>query len=186
MKSQLLQFLLIVLFFIGNSAIADPPFPLPSASQLKKIRGAIIRTTAGDLYVRLYPKDAPWHVANFKYLADRNYYRNAPFHIFQKDYLAQTGAANSDPASGPKYSIPAEFNERKHQLGSLSMVRKPDFLDVSHSRNSHSSQFRILLADAPHMDGQFTVFGKVIKGIDILSQLLPKDRIINIQVFVKE
>ncbi len=186
MMYQLIKTFCLLLLCASNIALADPPFPLPDPGELNKVRGAIIRTTAGDLYIRLYPKDAPWHVANFKYLADRNYYRNSPFHIFQKDYLAQAGAANSDPSSGPKYSIPAEFNERKHKLGALSMVRKPDFLDVSHSRNSHSSQFRILLADAPHMDGQFTVFGKVVKGIDLLSQLLPKDRIINIQVFVRE
>ncbi len=183
---KLLRTIFLILILLGNQLWAEPPFPLPSANELKKIRGAIINTTAGQLYVRLYPKDAPWHVANFKYLADRNYYRNSPFHIFQEGYLAQTGAANSDPASGPKYTIPAEFNEHKHQLGSLSMVRKPDFLDVSHDRNSHSSQFRILLADAPHMDGQFTVFGKVIKGIDVLSKLKAKDRILNIQVFIKQ
>src|SRR5690606_20153399 len=78
-----------------------------------------------------------------------------------------------------------EFNRHKHETGTLSMVRRPNDLDIDHSRRSHGSQFRIVLRNAPHMDGQFSVFGKVIKGIKVAQRLREGDMIKNIFVFVR-
>ena len=166
--------------------LADPPYELPPAEELNKIRSAVIFTNKGNLYIRLYPEDAPWHVANFKYLADKGFYRNIRFHIHEPGYIIQGGAPGKKANSGPGYTIPPEFNQHTHQPGALSMVRKPNDLDLEHSRRSHGSQFRVLLRAAPQMDGQFSVFGKVIKGIKVARNLKKGDLIKNIIVFVKE
>ena len=66
------------------------------------------------------------------------------------------------------------------------MVRRPDDLDLDHQRNSHGSQFRIMLAPAPHMDGQFTVFGRVVKGMEVVDKLQRGDVIRDLKVFVRQ
>lgn len=164
---------------------AGPPFKLPPQHELLRVRSAVMHTNKGSIYFRLYPEDAPWHVANFKYLADRGFYRNLPFHIYEPNFVIQAGAPGPRVNSGPGYTLPAEFNSRKHEEGSLSMVRKPDDLDANHTRRSHGSQFRILMRSAPNMDGQYVVFGKVIKGMDVARSLRQGDVIKDVHVFVK-
>lgn len=174
-----------MLFPYSVVAETDPPFTLPAPDELERLRSAIIYTNKGNIYIRLFPKDAPWHVANFKYLADKGFYRNLRFHIHEPGYIIQGGAPGKKANSGPGYTIPPEFNQHLHTTGALSMVRKPNDLDLEHARRSHGSQFRILLQDAPPMDGQFTIFGKVIKGIKVAQALRQGDLIKNIVVFVK-
>lgn len=182
-----LIYIIFILFFVVNTTYANPPFDLPSQSDLNKFRSAILTTEKGDAFIELYPKEAPWHVANLKYLADKGFYDNIRVHIFLENYLAQLGAPDiSNLAGGPNYTIPPEFNQRKHVIGSLSMVRRPDYLDFSHSRNSHGSQFRILLSDSSHMDGQFVVFGKVVKGMNVIKKLRKGDLIKSLKVYVRE
>ncbi len=178
---------IFTLFFslCSNVCADDPPFKLPPMSELKKIRSAVIETEAGNLVVQLFPEEAPWHVANFKYLADQGFYKNLTFHIAKDGYVLQTGAPGKRANSGPGYTLPPEFNSHKHEYGSLTMVRKPNDLDVDFSRRSHGSQFRILLQAAPHMDGQFTVFGKVIKGSEFLPRLQKGSTVKDIKVFVQ-
>lgn len=179
-----LQILLLALLTLP--ALAEIPFKLPSKAEIAKLRSAVIKTSQGNLVVKLFPDKAPWHVANFKYLSDNKFYDGLKFHIFQPDYLIQAGTPNENLAGGPNYTLPPEFNDLKHLPGSLSMVRKPDYLDFEHSRNSHGSQFRIMLSKSEHMDGQYVVFGKIIKGKNVLSKLRKNDRIISITVFTAE
>ena len=168
---------LLFLFSINNAS-ADLPYELPSQKEILKIRSAIIKTEKGDIFLRLFPKEAPIHTANFKYLADKGFYNNIRVHIFLENYLVHL-------ASGPNYSIPPEFNDLKHTRGRLSMVRKPDHLDLEHSRNSHGSQFRIILEDSFHMDGLYVVFAEIIKGFEVARNLRKGDLIEKIEVFVK-
>jgi cyclophilin family peptidyl-prolyl cis-trans isomerase len=167
-------------------AESDPPFSLPPRQELIKLRSGMISTTKGNIYFELYPEDAPWHVANLKYLADRGFYRNIPFHLFEAGYYIQTGAPHPPPTSGPGYELPAEFNQHKHQAGTLSMVRRPDDLDLDHGRRSHGSQFRIMLRPARPMDGQYTVFGQVVKGMEVVDQLRLWDVVKDVKVFVRK
>lgn len=174
-----------LLFLLLTTAVhAEPPFSVNKQDVLN-INSAVIETSKGFLYVKLYPDAAPVHVANFKFLSDQGFYNNLKFHIYERNYLLQTGAPTENPASGPNYSLPAEFNDHSHIKGALSMVRKPDYLDFDHNRNSHGSQFRIILANSKHMDGQFTVFGQIVSGFDVLEQLRQDDQILNITVYVK-
>ena len=89
----------------------EPPFILPKQSELNKLRSAVISTNKGELRLELYPEDAPWHVANFKYLADKGFYRNLPFHLYYPGYIIQGGAPSAKNLnSGPGYSLSAEFS----------------------------------------------------------------------------
>lgn len=178
--------ILLILFclFAGAAWCKEPPFKLPPQRELQKIRSAIIQTNKGTLVVKLFPNEAPWHVANFKYLADKGFYNNLPFHIFAPGLTIQTGAPGAKLNSGPGYTIPAEFNNHKHLLGALSMVRKPNDLDYDYSRRSHGSQFRIMLKPAPFMDGKYSVFGQVVNGFEVLPKLRKGDTVEKLVVYV--
>jgi peptidyl-prolyl cis-trans isomerase B (cyclophilin B) len=159
------------------------PFEMPPAAAIKKLRSALIETEAGSLIVELYPEIAPRHVTNFKYLADRGFYRSKKFHIYKEHYIIQGGAPAASDAD-THYSIPSEFSELRHALGTVGMARKPNYANAE--RRSSGTQFHILLSDAPHMDGEYTIFGRVVKGFDVLMKLREGTVIKNVQVFVRK
>jgi|GEM_PF-872365 len=172
-------------------ADSEPPFSLPQRSELLKIRSAILETSQGKLYFELFPEEAPWHVANFKYLADKGFYAGLTFHMWKPHYLIQGGDPQANGFGGPGYSLPGEFSPRNHKLGTLGMARKPDGYNqkkqlINPERRSSGSQFHILLADAPHMDGKYTIFGKLVGGHDVLPKLRPHDTIHRLSVFIRE
>lgn len=166
------------------------PFELPSKAELWKLKSAVLDTTKGSLVIELYPEDAPWHVANFKYLADKGYYENLTFHQWVPGYILQGGDPKGTGLGGPGYKLPPEFSQRKHRLGSIGMLRKPDIFGsdgrpVNPGRVSSGSQFYIALGEATQLDGRYTIFGQVVGGIDVLKRLRVGDRIISLQVFVR-
>lgn len=165
------------------TASAEAPFKLPPRSELQKLRSAKIETSKGDLLFSLFPTEAPWHVANFKYLADKRFYRDLPFHLFQRDYIIQ-GGQPPGKFNGPGYSLPPEFSRRKHDVGTLGMARRPDYMNPE--RISNGSQFHILLRRAPHMDGSYTIFGELISGHEVLKSLRKGDTIRDVIVYVRE
>ncbi len=174
-----------------GSAEGDPPFTLPPRAELLKLRSAIVETSRGTLYFELLPEEAPWHVANFKYLADKGYYKGLRFHLYEPGYLIQGGDPKGTGRGGPGYSLPPEFSPRNHKFGTLGMARKPDAYNrkkqlINPERRSHGSQFHILLTDAPHMDGRYTIFGKLVGGSSALTQLRKSDTIKSVTVYVRE
>jgi cyclophilin family peptidyl-prolyl cis-trans isomerase len=173
------------------SAEHEPPFELPARSEVLKIRSAILETSQGKLYFELLPEEAPWHVANFKYLADKGFYNGLSFHLYMPGYLIQGGDPRGNGSGGPGYVLPAEFSERNHRFGTLGMARIPDGYTkkkraLNPQRNSNGSQLHILLADAPHMDGRYTVFGKLTAGQDVLARLRKGDSITKLTVYIRE
>jgi len=192
MKKLFALTVILVILTLSSRVFAEPPpFELPPRSEVLKIRSAILETSKGRIFIELFPEEAPWHVTNFKYLADKGYYRNLSFHVFQRDYLIQGGDPRGNGKGGPGYDLPAEFSSRNHTLGTLGMARKPDVDSktgkrTNPERRSNGSQFHILLGDAPHMDGHYTVFGKVVGGFQTLSHLREGDKIINLTVFIRE
>lgn len=132
---------------------------------------AVISTPKGEIVVEFYPKIAPMHVANFKKLAKAGFYDGTTFHRVVPGFVIQGGDPNSkdsdhsnDGMGGPGYSVKAEFSEVLHEKGILSMARSSD-------PNSAGSQFFICLGRTPHLDNKYTVFGKVIKGIDVVDAI---------------
>lgn len=182
--TTLFSLIVSVLISRGAFADADPPFKLPPRGELMKIRSASIITKKGKIIVELFPEDAPWHVANFKYLADKGFYRGTSFHLIYPGYVIQGGGPVGNPTGGPGYTLPAEFNSRHHEVGILGMARLPD--DMNPTRDSNGSQFHIVIGDSPHMNGSYTIFGKIVQGRDVAASIERGDLIEDVVVYVRD
>ncbi len=133
---------------------------------------AVIKTSEGDMVVQFWTDAAPNTIENFKKLAKQGLYNGTIFHRIVKGFMIQGGDPNSkDPAKensygagGPGYKIKAEFNDHSHERGVISMAREPD-------PDSAGSQFFICLAPVTRLDHQYTTFGKLIKGDDVLEKI---------------
>ena len=133
---------------------------------------AVIKTSEGDMVVQFWNDAAPKTIENFKKLARSGFYDGTIFHRIVKGFMIQGGDPNSkDPGKessygegGPGYKIKAEFNDRSHERGVISMARSSD-------PDSAGSQFFICLASVPRLDHQYTTFGKLIKGDDVLEKI---------------
>ena len=161
---------------------------LMSCSKDQKV--AVISTKFGDMVVEFFPDVAPKHVENFQILAEEGYYNGTTFHRVIPGFMVQGGDPNSkdldrmndgtggragkffgigrenDPES---WTVPAEFNDTPHQRGTLSMAR-------SQNIDSGSSQFFICHDNAPFLDGQYTVFGQLISGIEVVDEIVNSER----------
>jgi len=143
---------------------------------------AIIKTTEGEMTVEFWPEVAPKTVENFKTLARKGFYDGTCFHRVIKGFMIQGGDPQTkDPAQesrwgtgGPGHTVKAEFNDRSHLRGVLSMARSND-------PDSAGSQFFICHGNANFLDGKYTAFGKLIKGDEVLEKIAttpthPQDR----------
>jgi cyclophilin family peptidyl-prolyl cis-trans isomerase len=132
----------------------------------------IIITNFGDVTFEFYPEDAPKTVENFKDLSKRGFYDGLIFHRIVPGFVIQGGDPNTKDntnrskwgTGGPGWNIKAEFNKKKHSRGVLSMARSQD-------PDSAGSQFFIVLKDSSFLDGQYTVFGRVTHGMDIVDKI---------------
>lgn len=133
---------------------------------------AVIDTTQGQMVIEFWPDVAPKTVENFKKLAREGYYDGTAFHRIVKGFMIQGGDpltkdANAESrwgTGGPGYQIKAEFNEKAHVRGVISMAR-------SQNPDSAGSQFFVCLGDAKFLDRQYTAFGCLIKGDDVLGKI---------------
>lgn len=139
------------------------PDPWPAKFDAKKDYFASMHTTKGSMTFKFFPEVAPKHVTNFIYLATVGYYDGAPFHRVCTDFMIQGGDPSGQGTGGPGYNVPAEFNPRKHVKGILSMARTPD-------PNGAGSQFFIMFDEAKFLDNQYTVFGQVTEGLDVVDR----------------
>jgi peptidyl-prolyl cis-trans isomerase B (cyclophilin B) len=158
-----------------KAANTPPALPTPGAPATKTVAKevAVIKTSMGEMVLEFWPDVAPKHVENFKKLARQGFYDGVAFHRVIKNFMIQGGDPNTKDESkraqwgqgGPGYQVKAEFSDRKHTRGVLSMARSPAGTDTA------GSQFFIVLAEAPHLNGQYTAFGKLIKGDDVLAKI---------------
>ena len=131
----------------------------------------ITMENGGVIKAELYPEIAPNTVNNFIDLINRGFYDGLIFHRVIPGFMIQGGDPEGNGMGGPGYSIKGEFsrngfkNELKHTKGVLSMARTMD-------PNSAGSQFFIMVADAPHLDGQYASFGKVIEGMEVAYEIV--------------
>jgi peptidyl-prolyl cis-trans isomerase B (cyclophilin B) len=139
---------------------------------------AVIETKFGNIELKFFPDIAPNHVNNFIELAKKGFYDGTTFHRVIPGFMIQGGDPNSkDPdkskhgMGGPGHTVKAEFNSKPHKRGILSMAR-------SANPDSAGSQFFICVADAPSLDRQYTVFGEVVSGMDVVDKIVnqPRDR----------
>jgi peptidyl-prolyl cis-trans isomerase B (cyclophilin B) len=132
----------------------------------KKSYQATIKTNKGDIQLELFAKDTPKTVNNFVFLARDKFYDGLTFHRVISNFMAQGGDPNGDGRGGPGYRFEDETRgnpRQKHETGSLSMANA--------GPNTNGSQFFICHAPQPHLDGKHTVFGRVIKGHEVVNSL---------------
>lgn len=150
-------------------------------------QAVIAMENGGRITLEFFPGDAPKHVENFAKLARQGFYDGQRFHRVEPGFVVQVGDPQSKslpmnhPAmgtGGPGYTIPAEFNQRPFDRGVLGMARSRD-------PNSAGSQFYIMLGPAHFLNGQYTAFGRVVSGMDVVDKIKVGDRVKSITIVAK-
>ena len=154
-----------------------PPTPEEIIERTAEAKNHLVRleTPKGIIDLKLFPEDAPQHVASFLQLIHQGFYAGTCFHRVEPNFVIQGGCPRGDGTGGPGYTLPAEFNSRPHIKGTLAMARTSD-------PNSAGSQFYICLDTVSFLDGQYTVFGETVAGMDILDKIKRGDAIDSISV----
>jgi cyclophilin family peptidyl-prolyl cis-trans isomerase len=163
---------------LGIGFYAIPHNATAQAKKSKKDFLITVSTDLGDIYLILFD-ETPLHKANFVKLAQSGFYDSTTFHRVLKDFVIQGGDPHSKPGNigdigmgGPGYQIDAEIvSGFQHERGTLAAARKNDSLNPE--KQSSGSQFYIVQADegAPHLDGKYSIFGRVIKGLDVVDAI---------------
>ena len=124
----------------------------------------VLKLKDGDVYIQTYPDVAPNHVARIKELVRQGFYDGLKFHRVIDGFMAQTGDPRGNGTGGSGRNIKAEFNDKHHGRGAVSMARAMD-------PDSADSQFFICFKDSGFLDGQYTVWGQVIEGMDAVDKI---------------
>jgi peptidyl-prolyl cis-trans isomerase B (cyclophilin B) len=167
-----MKYLTFLMLFIAPAIFATEEKKQETTPMNSPNEVAVIKTTEGDMVLQFWTDAAPNTIENFKKLARKGFYDGTIFHRIVKGFMIQGGDPNSkDPAKessygqgGPGYNVNAEFNDHSHDRGVISMARSSD-------PNSAGSQFFICLAPVHRLDHQYTTFGKLIKGQDVLEKI---------------
>ncbi len=162
-----------VIMAADESASAQAAAPQPNYDSLAQIVHPVrnktdqfvtLETTMGKMVLELFHDVAPGHADSFLSLTKKHFYDSTKFHRVVKGFMIQGGDPQGTGVGGAGYKLQAEFSDLPHLEGTLSMARGPNV-------NSASSQFFVCLAAAPHLNGQYTVFGHLIKGYDTLHKI---------------
>jgi peptidyl-prolyl cis-trans isomerase B (cyclophilin B) len=171
--------LALILFLLSmDHGHAETKYKKFTPEEMKKMSETktIIETKFGNMELRFFPEVAPNHVKNFIDLSTKGFYDGSTFHRVIPGFMIQGGDPNSKNPDrsthgmgGPGYALKAEFNDKPHKRGRLSMAR------ASHP-DSAGSQFFICVADAFFLDKQYTVFGEVASGIEVADKIVAQQR----------
>lgn len=184
MKRQIVTYVaLISAFVFGGAAL------LTAGSQIedktKNRPQYVISVTQGekklgDITIELFPDVAPKHAANFDSLVSVKFYDGTAFHRVIPGFMIQGGSGNSKNDKMPRQMwgqsaqgqtmVPAEFSDMKHKRGVISAAR------LGNDINSATSQFFIMVADATHLDGQYSIYGRVLKGMEVADAIVATKR----------
>ena len=170
--------ILILIFVVVPVALGQPRQKTFTQEEIKKMTEtkAIIETKFGKIELKFFPEVAPNHVNNFIELSKKGFYDGSTFHRVIPGFMIQGGDPNSKNPDkskhgmgGPGYTIKAEFNNKPHKRGTLSMARaqQPD---------SAGSQFFICVADAAFLDKKYSVFGEVVSGMEVADKIVSQPR----------
>ncbi len=178
LRRTMVSVLAVSLCLVGAVVVGTNLLSAADKGSNSKAPKAIIKTKFGDMEVIFFPEQAPKHVENFVSLAKSGFYNGTIFHRVIPGFMIQGGDPNTkDPSKpetygmgGPSQRLNAEFNDIPHRRGILSMARASD-------PNSAGSQFFIVVKDSNFLDRQYTVFGEVVKGMEVADTIvnLPKN-----------
>src|SRR5213078_5078497 len=160
---------------------AAPAIAQPLPANLDKQNAVVIDTTKGRIVFKLRSDLAPQHAERIKQLAREGYYNNVPFHRVMDGFMAQTGdGQNFNGTGGSKYpDLKAEFSNVPFKRGIVGMARK------GNSNDSANSQWFIMFADGPSLNGQYTVVGEVLSGMDVVDKIKKGEPVQNPDKMVK-
>ena len=168
----------ILFLFMAHLVYAQVKYKDFTPEERKKMSEtkAVIETNLGNMEIKFFPEVAPNHVSSFIELAKKGFYDGTTFHRIMPGFMIQGGDPNSKNPDrskhgmgGPGFTLKAEFNEKQHKRGILSMAR-------SQHQDSAGSQFFICVADALFLDRKYTVFGEVVSGIEIADKIVSQPR----------
>ncbi|HXN67528.1 MAG TPA: peptidylprolyl isomerase, partial [Bradyrhizobium sp.] len=173
-----------VFAFIVALICAAPAIAQPLPAGLDKQNAIVIDTTKGRVVIKLRTDIAPQHAERIKQLAREGFYNNVPFHRVMDGFMAQTGdGKNFDGTGGSKYpNLKQEFSSVHFKRGIVGMARRGDSVD------SANSQFFIMFADGPSLNGKYTVVGEVVSGMDVVDKIkrgepvTDPDKMVKVQV----
>lgn len=156
-----------ILAVLAAVLFAVPALAQPLPANLDKANAIVIDSTKGRIIIKLRTDLAPQHAERIKQLAREGYYNNVPFHRVMDGFMAQTGdGQNFNGTGGSKYpNLKQEFSKVHFARGIVGMARRGDSVD------SANSQFFIMFADGGSLDGQYTVVGEVVQGMDVVDKL---------------
>lgn len=192
MKRLTIFVFIITFFFFCQKKVEEMPHNPISKAEMEKIllgvkkltpelvepdETAVIETVMGTIKFKFFPDIAPNHCASFKMLANSGFYNGTTFHRVIPDFVIQGGDIFSrdnnptnDGRGNPGYILKAEFSGKNHKRGIISAARK------SNDINSAGSQFFICVSDLPFLDGQYTIFGEVSEGMDVIDKIANSQR----------
>ena len=169
MKKALLALMMVpALVFAASPAVAK-------AKALKGPKATITMENGDKIELQLFPDGAPKTVDNFVSLANKKFYDGLSFHRVEPGFVVQGGDPAGNGSGGPGYTIPAEFNDHLHERGALAMARTSD-------PNSAGSQFYICLAPAHFLDHNYTVFGQVTRGMELVDKIKVGDKMKSVRI----
>ncbi len=142
---------------------SPPPLTIDASAGYE----AVIRTERGEIRVELYPREAPGYVNNFVFLARNRFYEGLTFHRVVPGFVAQGGDPTGSGFGNPGYELEEERNSLPFEAGVISMAKAGPVVN--------GSQFFITLGPTPHLADDFTAFGRVTSGMDVLQALTPRD-----------
>ncbi|MBA4035134.1 MAG: peptidylprolyl isomerase [Bradyrhizobium sp.] len=156
-----------ILALVAALVCAVPAIAQPLPANLDKANAVVIDTTKGRIVIKLRSDLAPQHAERIKQLAREGYYNNVPFHRVMDGFMAQTGdGQNFNGTGGSKLpNLKQEFSNVPFKRGIVGMARRGDSVD------SANSQFFIMFADGSSLNGQYTVVGEVVSGMDVVDKL---------------
>jgi len=161
----------------GGAHPADAQQSTQPSRGAKKVKQSAVITMekGGEIKIDFYPDDAPKTVENFVTLAKKGFYDGLAFHRVEPGFVVQGGDPKGNGTGGPGYKIKAEFNKQQHVRGAVAMARTQD-------PDSAGSQFYIVLAPAHFLDGQYTVFGIVTSGMDVVDKIKVGDKMKSVKI----
>jgi peptidyl-prolyl cis-trans isomerase B (cyclophilin B) len=176
MKKLVLFAVVLIGIFSGVNAYAQQAKPTKEEIKKMATTKAVIETKFGNITLKFFPDVAPGHVKNFIDLAKKGFYDGTTFHRVIPGFMIQGGDPNSKDADkrkhgmgGPGYTIKAEFNDKPHTRGTLSMAR-------AQNPDSAGSQFFICVKDSSFLNRQYTVFGEVESGMEVVDKIVSQPR----------
>lgn len=166
--------LLAVALVAGVAPRAAAAESQPAGKKSKTMDVITIKTAKGTIKFTLLPQYAPKHVESFLTLTKKKFYDGLVFHRVVPGFVIQGGDPAGNGSGGPGFTLKAEFSERKHLLGTVAMARTPD-------PDSAGSQFYICLNALPSLDGQYTTFGQVFEGIEVVQKIAVGDKMTSVK-----